>query len=187
MGRTAMKWLLALIMTWAIGVGIWSQVPKEEKRSLPRSIANIGQNENVGLLRQLNAEWTMPDGYTLEEIEVDGIAMEWVQAKGEKPDKAVLRLHGGAYNRSLAVNGTTYRRAAVKYAEIQRQKRNDDAEKRQPHPDRLRQPVGKQERHYRAPSLTCESAASALMSGFDPTSQCRRSCQRGPDRLSIWQ
>jgi len=60
----------------------------------------------------------MPDGYTLEEIEVDGIAMEWVQAKGEKPDKAVLQLHGGAYNRSLAVNGTTYRRAAVKYAEI---------------------------------------------------------------------
>jgi acetyl esterase/lipase len=118
MGRTAMKWLLALIMTGAIGVGIWSQVPKEEKRSLPRNIANIGQNENVGLLRQLNAEWTMPDGYTLEEIEVDGIAMEWVQAKGEKPDKAVLQLHGGAYNRSLAVNGTTYRRAAVKYAEI---------------------------------------------------------------------
>src|SRR5690606_5354799 len=32
--------------------------------------------------------------------------------------KVILQLHGGAYTRSLKDNGTTYRRAAVKYAEI---------------------------------------------------------------------
>jgi len=119
MGRTAMKWLLALIITGAIGVGIWSQVPKDEERTLPRNFMNmIGENGNVGLLKKLNAEWTMPDDYAHEVFEVDGIAMEWVQPRGGKPDKAVLQLHGGAYNRSLEVNGATYRRAAVKYAEI---------------------------------------------------------------------
>jgi acetyl esterase/lipase len=114
-----MKWFLALIITGAIGIGIWSQVPKEEERTLPFNfLNNIGENENVGLLRKLNAEWTMPDEYAHEVLKVNGITMEWVQAKGDKPDKAVLQLHGGAYNRSLAVNGATYRRAAVKYAEI---------------------------------------------------------------------
>jgi len=118
MGRKAMKWLLALIILGAIGAGIWDQIPKKEARILPRNMANIGQNDNVELLRQLNADWTMPDGYAHEVFEVNGITMEWVQARGDKPDKAVLQLHGGAYNRSLAVNGATYRRAAVKYAEI---------------------------------------------------------------------
>ena len=118
MGRTAMKWFLALIISGAIGVGIWSQIPKEKARVLPRNISNIGQNDNVELLRQLNANWTMPDEYAHEVFEVNGITMEWVQPRGDNPDKAVLQLHGGAYNRSLAVNGTTYRRAAVKYAEI---------------------------------------------------------------------
>ena len=118
MGRKTMKWLLALIILGAIGAGIWDQIPKKEARILPRNMANIGQNDNVELLRQLNADWTMPDGYAHEVFEVNGITMEWVQARGDKPDKAVLQLHGGAYNRSLAVNGATYRRAAVKYAEI---------------------------------------------------------------------
>jgi len=96
MGRTAMKWLLALIITGAIGVGIWSQVPKDEERTLPRNFMNmIGENGNVGLLKKLNAEWTMPDDYAHEVFEVDGIAMEWVQPRGGKPDKAVLQLHGG--------------------------------------------------------------------------------------------
>ena len=101
MGRTAMKWLLALIITGAIGIGIWFQfsqdAPKDTEqrpRNLPRNILNIGENENVELLKKLNAEWTMPETYAHEVFEVDGITMEWVQARGDKPDKAVLQLHG---------------------------------------------------------------------------------------------
>ncbi|HHX74618.1 MAG TPA: alpha/beta hydrolase [Firmicutes bacterium] len=41
-----------------------------------------------------------------------------MQAKGIKPDKAILQLHGGAYTRSLEDNGMTYRRAAVQYARL---------------------------------------------------------------------
>lgn len=118
MDRVTLKWLLAIIITGTVAAGIWSQVPQEEKQSLPRKLTNIGENDNVALLKQLNAEWTLPDDYTLDVMEVDGITMEWVQAKDAKPNKAVLQLHGGAYNRSLEVNGTTYRRAAVQYAKI---------------------------------------------------------------------
>jgi len=66
----------------------------------------------------LNDNWTLPEDYSLEIIEVDGITMEWVQVKGTKPDRAILQLHDGAYSRSLEDNGTTYRRAAVQYAKL---------------------------------------------------------------------
>ncbi|AUS98808.1 alpha/beta hydrolase [Clostridium thermosuccinogenes] len=79
---------------------------------------DIGGNGNIKLLNQLNDNWTLPEDYSLEIIEVDGITMEWVKAKGTKPEKAILQLHGGAYSRSLEDNGTTYRRAAVQYAKL---------------------------------------------------------------------
>ncbi|NLW17785.1 MAG: alpha/beta hydrolase [Firmicutes bacterium] len=41
-----------------------------------------------------------------------------MQVKDARPDKAILQLHGGAYRRSLADNGVTYRRAAVQYANL---------------------------------------------------------------------
>lgn len=77
-----------------------------------------GGNSNIELLRKLNDNWTLPEDYSLEIKEVDGIKMEWVQKKGTRPDKAILQLHGGAYIRSLEDNGITYRRAAVQYANL---------------------------------------------------------------------
>ncbi|HHV47342.1 MAG TPA: alpha/beta hydrolase [Tissierellia bacterium] len=78
----------------------------------------IGGNSNIKLLRKLNDNWTLPEEYILETIEVDGITMEWVKKKGTNPDKAILQLHGGAYSRSLEDNGITYRRSAVQYARL---------------------------------------------------------------------
>lgn len=78
----------------------------------------IGGNSNIELLDQLNSIWTLPEEYSLEIIEINGLVMEWVQTKGTKPEKVILQLHGGAYIRSLEDNGTTYRRAAVNYAKI---------------------------------------------------------------------
>ena len=83
-----------------------------------RTLQAIGENRNVELLQELNHNWTLPSDYSLEIVEVNGITMEWVQAVDTKPGKVILQLHGGAYTRSLKDNGTTYRRAAVKYAEI---------------------------------------------------------------------
>jgi len=82
------------------------------------NMLTVGGNENIETLRRLNDEWTLPEGYCLEIMEVDGITMEWIQAKNTKPEKVILQLHGGAYIRSLRDNGTTYRRAAVQYAKI---------------------------------------------------------------------
>ncbi|NLN05301.1 MAG: alpha/beta hydrolase fold domain-containing protein [Clostridiaceae bacterium] len=75
-------------------------------------------NKNIEMLNELNKNFKMPEDYTLEIFEVDGIAMEWVVKKDANPDKAILQLHGGAYTRSLKDNGMTYRRAAVQYARI---------------------------------------------------------------------
>lgn len=77
-----------------------------------------GGDSNIELLNQLNANWTLPEDFLLEVKKVAGITMEWVQVKDARPDKAILQLHGGAYRRSLADNGVTYRRAAVQYANL---------------------------------------------------------------------
>jgi monoterpene epsilon-lactone hydrolase len=82
------------------------------------SMLAIGGSSNVKLLQELNDNWKLPEGFSLEVMEVNGITMEWVQAANTRPDKVILQLHGGAYVRSLKDNGITYRRAAVKYAEI---------------------------------------------------------------------
>lgn len=77
-----------------------------------------GSNKNIEMLNKLNDNWTLPEEYILEVFEVDGITMEWIKKEDASPEKAILQLHGGAYSRSLKDNGTTYRRAAVQYAQI---------------------------------------------------------------------
>lgn len=67
-------------------------------------------NGNVRLLRELNASWVLPEDYILEVREVDGRVVEWVQEQDIQPEQVILQLHGGAYIRSLADNGATYRR-----------------------------------------------------------------------------
>lgn len=112
------KWVVALIIITVAVTGVLLLLRNMGERSLLRNRLAIGGNENIKLLKRLNNEWFLPDGYSLEVIEVDSLKMEWVQAKHAKPDKVIVQLHGGAYTRSLKDNGTTYRRAAVKYAQI---------------------------------------------------------------------
>ncbi len=81
-------------------------------------VQGVAANGNVRLLRELNASWVCPEHYTLEVREVEGRVVEWVGERGAEPERVILQLHGGAYVRSLADNGITYRRAAVQYAAI---------------------------------------------------------------------
>ncbi|HQD71174.1 MAG: alpha/beta hydrolase [Limnochordia bacterium] len=81
-------------------------------------LLGMGSNDNLELLNQLNASWSLPEEYSLEVITVDGIVMEWLRPNNYQPDRAVLQLHGGAYMRSLEDNGATYRRAALQYAKL---------------------------------------------------------------------
>ena len=108
---------LALVAIAAAACVIWLMTGSMKDRSFLTRLA-VGGSENVKLLKRLNESWEMPEDYTLELVETDGLKMEWVRKKDDEPDKAILQLHGGAYTRSLKDNGQTYRRAAVQYAEI---------------------------------------------------------------------
>lgn len=88
------------------------------KNALKNRITEMGSSDKVALLNKLNDEWELPDDYTLQLIETDGLKMEWVQKKAASPVNAILQLHGGAYIHDLSYNGTTYRRSAVQYAKI---------------------------------------------------------------------
>lgn len=107
-----------ILITAGIVLGVMHMFRSKIKQVYIQKRLIIGGNENIGLLNRLNSSWSMPDEYSLEIFEVDGITMEWVQKEGIRPDRAILQLHGGAYIRSLKDNGTTYRRAAVQYAMI---------------------------------------------------------------------
>lgn len=110
---------LVLVLALAFSVGCSGEIFMNLREGgLLEKAVMVGGSENVELLKRLNETWTLPDEYMLNVFEVSGITMEWVQKKDTKPEKAILQLHGGAYMRSLADNGATYRRAAVKYAEI---------------------------------------------------------------------
>lgn len=111
------KWTVFILVTVVITGCLWHIFKSHKKRDIQNSLA-IGGNDNVELLNQLNSNWILPEEYSLEIIEVEGIRMEWVQKKGINTDKAILQLHGGAYVRSLKDNGITYRRAAVQYARL---------------------------------------------------------------------
>ncbi|WP_202972421.1 alpha/beta hydrolase [Clostridium thermosuccinogenes] len=114
----SIKWIVIILIISVVAGGAWYMFRSFRSRVYLQNRLDIGGNGNIKLLNQLNDNWTLPEDYSLEIIEVDGITMEWVQAKGTKPEKAILQLHGGAYSRSLEDNGTTYRRAAVQYAKL---------------------------------------------------------------------
>ncbi|MEG6612047.1 alpha/beta hydrolase [Pseudoclostridium thermosuccinogenes] len=114
----SIKWIVIILIISVVAGGAWYMFRSFRSRVYLQNRLDIGGNGNIKLLNQLNDNWTLPEDYSLEIIEVDGITMEWVKAKGTKPEKAILQLHGGAYSRSLEDNGTTYRRAAVQYAKL---------------------------------------------------------------------
>lgn len=109
------KSLIVLVIILVFAIGIFFMY-KRIKDKIGRF--DFEDNKNIEMLNELNKNFKMPEDYTLEIFEVDGIAMEWVVKKDANPDKAILQLHGGAYTRSLKDNGMTYRRAAVQYARI---------------------------------------------------------------------
>lgn len=117
-GRTgkAVKWFVLILIIGLAAGGVLYLIKGFKKTGFMRKILEIGGNENIELLNRLNSEWTLPEDYILEIKETGGIRMEWLQAKGSRPDKVILQLHGGAYTRSLKDNGVTYRRAALQYA-----------------------------------------------------------------------
>lgn len=112
------KWIAFILIIAVVGGGIWYGFTSLRRGPYMENILAIGGNSNVELLKELNDNWMLPEDYSLEIKEVDGIKMEWVQKKNTIPDKAILQLHGGAYIRSLKDNGITYRRAAVQYAKL---------------------------------------------------------------------
>lgn len=81
-------------------------------------LEGLTDNENTKILDKLNNEWVFPKGFKLENIEHNGLKMNWVYAENSTTDKVILQLHGGAYRKSLADYPTMYQRTAVKYAEI---------------------------------------------------------------------
>ncbi len=112
------RWIVFILIIVVAGGGVWYGFRSLTRGAFMKNILAIGGNSNIELLKQLNDNWTLPEDYSLEVKKVDGITMEWVQIKDNKPDKAILQLHGGAYIRSLEDNGITYRRAAVQYAKL---------------------------------------------------------------------
>jgi len=114
-----MAGLFSVVILAAMAAIVWhfNSRSTENENGLAGGL-DIGGNRHVETLKRLNESWELPDDYVLETFEVDGIAMEWVRKKDAEPDRAILQLHGGAYTRSLKDNGTTYRRAAVQYAEL---------------------------------------------------------------------
>lgn len=115
--QKSVKFIISILITCVIAGGFWYVIQNVGNRDFLK-YKDIGGNVNVEALNQLNAEWVMPEDYSLDIFEVDKITMEWMQKKGEKPDKAILQLHGGAYIHSLDYNGTTYRRSASQYVKI---------------------------------------------------------------------
>lgn len=61
------------------------------------------------------SEWSAPNGYTLERVEICGISVEHLVPKEKKTNKVIYQLHGGAYVVSLI---DYYREAAVQYSNI---------------------------------------------------------------------
>lgn len=117
-GNKVLWTILIIITVLVLAAVIWYALRPMRDRAFIKSRLEIGGNKNVQLLQQLNDEWTLPEDYSLEVIEVEEVTMEWIQKIDAKPVKAILQLHGGAYTRSLKDNGITYRRSAVQYARL---------------------------------------------------------------------
>lgn len=119
MGRRS-RWVRRTLLLLAAAVaagGMWYTVIGQRDHVQAQALGVLA-NGNVRLLRELNASWVLPEDYIREVREVDGRVVEWVQEQDIQPEQVILQLHGGAYIRSLADNGATYRRAAVQYAAV---------------------------------------------------------------------
>lgn len=114
----AYKWVLLVLIIIVFAGGIWYGLRSLRSKVGIQNRLAISESSNIELLNKLNDKWELPEDYSLEIIEVDGISMEWLQRKDNNSDKAILQLHGGAYIRSLEDNGITYQRAAVQYAKL---------------------------------------------------------------------
>ncbi|MDV4151344.1 alpha/beta hydrolase fold domain-containing protein [Clostridium sp. AL.422] len=105
-----------VIVTFSLsGCGL---IRNKVKESSQTKLESLKDNENTKILDELNDEWVFPKGFKLENIELNGLNMNWVYAENSTTDKVILQLHGGAYRKSLADYPTMYQRTAVKYAEI---------------------------------------------------------------------
>jgi monoterpene epsilon-lactone hydrolase len=111
-------WVAFILIAAVAAGGIWLKLGNVRIGTYFQNRFEIGNNQNIEILNRLNDSWRLPENYSLDTIEVNGITMEWVQERNTNPDKVILQLHGGAYSRSLKDNGTTYRRAAMQYAKI---------------------------------------------------------------------
>jgi monoterpene epsilon-lactone hydrolase len=112
----------AMIIILAASSAFAAVGPNIGSGNIIRALFELGGSEHFAALQHLNDAWVLPEDYSLEVKQIDGVAgsltIEWVQAKNTQPDKAILQLHGGAYTRSLKDNGATYRRSAVQYAKL---------------------------------------------------------------------
>lgn len=111
------RWI-GVVAIVVLALGMWHAPVDGAVADSLQNLLTVGGREDVELLNRLNAAWTLPEDYHLDVIEVKGITMEWLRAKDNSSNRAILQLHGGAYMRSLKDNGTTYRRAAVQYARL---------------------------------------------------------------------
>lgn len=89
-----------------------------DKGSFIKHNFNPNSNSTISVFNKLNDEWEFPDGYTMENIRINGMDANWIYTDNTTSDKVILQLHGGAYINSLEDNGIQYQRSAVKYAEL---------------------------------------------------------------------
>jgi epsilon-lactone hydrolase len=112
-------WILGLtILLFLGGFMVFRVFQRFDGGSSFKKNFNLNDNDHVAMLNKLNDEWEFPDEYTKEALKLNRMDMYWVYPKGTSPDKVILQLHGGAYQRSLKDNGIQYERSAVKYAEL---------------------------------------------------------------------
>lgn len=121
--RTRPSWISPAVVSIIIlliagGLFLIRIVNGTDKGSFLRNNFNFSNNSNITTLNKLNDEWKFPDGYTMENIKINGMDANWIYIDSASKDKVILQLHGGAYIHSLKDNGIQYQRSAVKYSEI---------------------------------------------------------------------
>lgn len=120
--RSKFKWNYAaigiLILLIAVGFIFFKVVNGFDKGASFRNQFKPGNNSNIATLNKLNDEWELPNGYIMENVEINGMDANWIYTDNASKDKVILQLHGGAYIHSLEDNGIQYQRSAVKYTQI---------------------------------------------------------------------
>ncbi len=77
----------------------------------------IGKKIKNGELRKKLVEppWSVPEGFSMTEINMEEFVMEWLEAKQCHSDLVLLQLHGGGYVGSMR---NAYRNFAVVYSQL---------------------------------------------------------------------